>query len=143
MTLLPDTEALAAAHLRANADVAAFDGNVYAGTVAPDRDPAFPVVRVSAAPGGVVVTSLPVWVAKSLLYVDCWADTRDGAYDLAATCLGAMESLPGDHTLGTVTACTFTLLPAWDPDGSMGDPAKPRWRFAAYVTAHPGPSDDT
>lgn len=140
VTLLPDTEALVAGFLRGHADI---DTVWYGGTVPPDRDPVFPVGRVSAAPGGVVVTSLPLWVAKSLLYFDHWAGTRDAAYDGATAAMGALEQLPGEHDLGTVTACTFTLLPAWDPDGSMGDPAKPRWRFAAYVTAHPGPSDDT
>lgn len=136
VTLLPDTEALVAAFLRDHEDV---DTAWYGGTVPKDRTPSFPVGRVSAAPGGVAVTSLPLWVAKSLLYFDCWAATRDAAYDEAVAAMGALEQLPGAHDLGVVTAVTFTLLPAWEPDASMGDPAKPRWRFAAYVTVHPSP----
>lgn len=141
--LLPDAEALVAAWLRQHALV---DANVY-GSQLPaqaDRDPAFPVVRVTRAPGGVVPARPAMWMDRPLLQVDCWAGERDDAFNLVTACMAALSEAPeGTHDLGVVSYVRFTLSPAWDPDGSLGDPAIPRYRFDAYVTVHPHGDEGT
>lgn len=131
--LLPSSEVLAVAHLKASPDVAALVGTrvgteLYAGTQ--------PAVWVSLVTGAERVRNHLVAPA---LDVRSYGGTKADADLLARTVHAVMLDMPGVHPTGVVTDVATLSLPFWLPDEGF-TPPRPRYLGTYSVTLHPHPS---
>lgn len=126
--IFPDSEAVAVTGLRAQ-----------------DLDARTDLVGWRAGDSRVVVTriggvpSLPFRIDNPRLDVDCYADSKEAAHDLAQQARVALHELPnGDHTaLGAVVShVTDDTGLQWLPDP---DTSAARYTFAVRLSVHPHP----
>jgi Protein of unknown function (DUF3168) len=135
---LPDTKALTATYLRANADIAAIVAH-RVGTRTPDTtdDPWIRIHQIGDA------TGFPLHLATVHLQLDCYGGsdryaTEGEASLLARTVREALDAMPaGEHEGAVVTAVRFGAMPdVPDPDF---DPPRKRIPLDAFITLHPAP----
>lgn len=131
--LLPSTEVLVVAHLKASVDVTALVGarvgtELYAGI-----DPA---VWVSLVTGSERVRG---HLVAQIVDVRSYGGTKTQADVLARTVHGVFHQMPGTHPQGVVSAVECLTLPSWLPDEGF-TPPRPRYVSSYLVVAHPSPS---
>ena len=131
--LLPDSEILAVAHLKASADIIALVGTrvgteLYAGTE--------PAIWLSLVTGDERFRN---HLAAPMLDVRSYGGNKGQASTLSRTVHAVMHAMPGVHAQGVVTSMRCLTLPAWNPDDGF---TPPRARFlASYeITLHPTPT---
>lgn len=129
----PDVEALTCNYLRRRTDIAALVGlRVY--TALPP-DPQWPLITITRIGGG--PDAWPYRLDQARLQIDCWADTKAQAHDLARTAQTALWAMPDvSHATGTVTHVAPDGPFLWLPDDTYPTP-KPRYLFGVTVTVHP------
>jgi hypothetical protein len=92
-----------------------------------------PRIRLNRAGG---ITSPEGWIDQPRVAVDCWADTKEAAWELASTCLPVLLTRLAGGTFpdGVITAVRNDLGLTWAPDP---DTDKPRYTFTVLITTHP------
>lgn len=130
--LLPSTEVLVVAHLKASADVTALVGTrvgteLYAGT-----DPA---VWLSLVTGEERVRR---HLAVQVVDVRSYGGTKAQADVLARTVHDVMHQMAGTHAQGVVSGVRCLVLPFWSPDDGF-TPARARYIGTYEIVAHPSP----
>ena len=121
--LIPDTEALVSAYLRAAPELAALVGErVY--TAVPAKVGAAPFLLVQRI-GGTPLFSRPLVLDEAELQLDAWGGTKRDALTLMETARQLLVLMPGQHALGVVSAVGFGAL-RWQPDGTY-EPPRPRY----------------
>lgn len=128
--LLPSPEVLAAAYLKASADVSALVGarigtELYAGT-----DPA---VWLSLVTGEERFRN---HLIAATLDVRSYGGSKAAADLLARTVHAVLHDMPGSHAQGVVTDVATLALPAWSPDDGF-EPPRPRYLGTYSLTLHP------
>lgn len=106
--VLPDEEALLASFLRGHSLLTPLHG----GRVGTDLSGTYPAVRVAAlgGPAGVHGTGAP------RVQIECWADTREQAGDLARACAAALPDMQGRYAAGVVRGARAEGIPFPQPD---------------------------
>lgn len=131
---LVDVEALAVAHLRADAELVALMGatdNI--GTEIRGTLP-LPFVELRRL-GGNLITPETARLERCRLFVATWAATKPGSWDLAAATMQALMRMPDNvHELGVVTAVDVELTPYYSPDP---EDDTPRYLATVAATVHP------
>ena len=131
--LLPSTEVLVVAHLKAHADVAALVGarigtELYSGAAS--------AIWVSLVTGGEQVRN---HLVSAVVDVRSYGGSKDDADVLARTVHAAMHEAPGAHATGVVTGVETLTLPSWLPDDGF-EPPRPRYVATYQLSLHPTPS---
>lgn len=128
--LLPSTEALVVAYLRASTDVTALIGTrigteLYAGTGG--------AVWLSHVTGSEQVRN---HLITSIVDIRSYGGSKGDADLLARTVHAVMHDLPGVRPAGVVTGVEALTIPSWSPDDGF-DPPRPRYLATYAVTVHP------
>jgi hypothetical protein len=130
--LLPDVEALAVAHLRANSSVAALVGTRVS-TELP-ATPQWPYLIVTLLMG---VEKIPHHLDEQYVQLSAWGDTKAQANLLVRTARAALiDARSASHTRGVVTNVRTVLSPRWLPDETTGH-SRPRYTCDMALTVHP------
>lgn len=137
LLLLPDVEALVSQFLRAQDEITDLvDERVY--TVIP-KNAAFPLLLAHRPPGGLAVTSRPLYLDAALVQLDAYGGSKGQARNLIETARAVLAArLEGVHESGVVTGVQFGsmgYLP--DPDFT---PARPRYVADLTVWVRPQPA---
>ena len=134
--VLPDAEQVVIDYLLGQADVTAIlgdDDRVH--SQVPD-EPVYPLVTVRRLGGSPVVRE---HLDVALLQIDCYADTKPVARDVAATILAALyDASRVSHPLAVVCDVVETRGLTWLPDTIVPSP-RPRYSFDVEVKLHPIP----
>ena len=130
LVVLPDAELLVTGWLGGADEIAALYAHV--GTEIP-ADPVLPIVRVLRVGG---TPSVRGWLDVARVQVDCYADTKQAAHDLARLAQAAMHTMTGSHDEGVVTGVDDGVF-AWAPDP---DTTWPAYTADYLVYLHPNPA---
>lgn len=128
--LLPSTEVLVVAHLKASADVTALVGvrvgtELYAG--------ADPAVWITMVTGDERVRR---HLAAAIIDVRSYGGTKAQADVLTRTVHDVLHQMPGTHAQGVVSGVRCLTLPSWLPDEGF-TPPRPRYVGSYEIVAHP------
>lgn len=131
--LLPSTEVLVVAHLKASADVTALVGARVGTELYSGGDAA---VWLSLVSGDERVRR---HLAAQVVDVRSYGGSKAQADLLARTVHDVLHQMPGSHAQGVVSAVRCLTLPSWSPDEGF-TPPRPRYLSSYEIVAHPSPS---
>ena len=131
LRLLPDTEALVIAYLKAQPSVVA----MAAQRIATKVNAVLPSLRVSLITGREIVRE---YLDESHVQIDAYADDSVEALLLARTTRAVLLAAPNaEHTRGVVTHVRTINPPFWSPDTTNND--QPRYITEMGLVVHPHP----
>lgn len=132
-----DVEAIAIAHLKADAAVLAAPDDLEdrVSTELPgDRVGAW--VKLDRLPGSTSAAPETAHVERARLQASIWAPTKTAAFDLTALVVQALFRLPDVAVFdyGVVTGVELEVTPYWAPDPETDEP---RYLFVIALFVHP------
>lgn len=108
------------------------------------------IVRLTSFPGRVIDSTSIYWLESTVIQFDCWGpggNDRLNAHTIAETCRAALsQRFTGTQSFTLGTSAIEGVVTGVEVGGIADDsddayqPARPRSRFDAVITAHPTPA---